>query len=250
MVRRSIWYHAGRAAGAYASKRAYKGYQKAHAWLHRSGKVWGNRRGKMRIAGYYGRYNIPVMRRGELKFHDLDILDAVIVNTGVIIVPSCNLIAQGTTEIQRIGRKCTIKEIDWRYVLRKNSSTGLVGDDIVRIILYLDKQANGAAPAVLDILETADFQSHYNLVNQSRFRFLIDSTTAVNGAAAAGDGATQDLFSRSYSKRYRKKCNIPIEFSSTVGSITEIRSNNIGLLLISRDGTSGLESSMRLRFSG
>lgn len=49
---------------------------------------------------------------------------------------------------------------------------------------------------------------------------------------------------------FYKKCNVPLEFSSTTGAITEIRSNNIGVLLISAEGTAKFDSSIRIRFTG
>ncbi len=46
-----------------------------------------------------------------------------------------------------------------------------------------------------------------------------------------------------------KKVKIPLEFSAGTGAITEIRSNNLFVLLISEAGAAGFESKMRLRFS-
>ena len=216
--------------------------------MKRGFKRW--RAGRDRRVGYYGRFNRPVYYKGELKFHDIDIVDVFIDVSGTILAPSCNLIAQGTGESERIGRKCRIKSIDWRMSFRKNASTATAGDDVVRIILYLDKQTNGAAATILDILDTADYQSFPNLANSSRFSFLMDRTFAINSHAGGGNGTTQDLYSFMKTLRFRKRCNIPLEFNLTAGVIAELRSNNLGVLTISREGTSGMESTMRLRFSG
>ncbi len=204
----------------------------------------------MRISGYYGRYNVPVIKRGEFKFHDVAMDDANISTTGTILQDSVNLIAQGTTESTRIGRKCNIRNIHWRYTIQKDAESVLGGDDVVRVILYLDKQANGAAAAVLDILETADYQSFYNLANSNRFRILMDKTWDMNAHAGGGNGTAVDSFAFSRSTQFRKNCNIPIEFSSTTGALTEIRSNNIGVLTISERASTNFESNMRLRFTG
>ncbi len=61
---------------------------------------------------------VPVFVRapGELKFHDLDIDDATIASNGTIAQVSCNLIAQGVTEVQRIGRKCILRSVNWRFI--------------------------------------------------------------------------------------------------------------------------------------
>ncbi len=57
----------------------------------------------------------PLSVGGELKFHDLDIDDAVVAVNGTIAQVSCNIIAGGTTESTRIGRKSVIRKINWRY---------------------------------------------------------------------------------------------------------------------------------------
>ncbi len=210
--------------------------------------------GRDRVGGYYGRYGITKGSGtpGELKFHDVDLDDAAIA-TGGTVTPSICLIPQGVTEITRVGRKCTIRNINWRYnvsIQEQDAGADPRNGDTVRVILYLDKQANGATAAVTDILESADFQSFNNLSNSGRFRTLYDKTHTLNYLTLASDNAgvvssaevTRDVM-------VFKKCGFPIEYSSTTGAITEIRSNNIGVLLISRTGASGFASKFRLRFS-
>ncbi len=207
------------------------------------------RAGYDRSVGYYGR-----MTAGkELKFHDVDFNDAVVAIGGTV-EPSINLIAQGVTESQRIGRKCTIRSIGWRWQMtipeRDAAATPGQGSTL-RMILFQDKQANGATAAVTDLLESADFQSFNNLVNKGRFRTLMDKTVTINYMGLGSDGAgvvSQGLQIRHGT--FFKECNIPVEFDSTTGAITEIRSNNIGVLLISGAGLCGFASKFRLRFEG
>ncbi len=236
-----------RSKAPYGYKLSGRGFSRRKMPRYRKG-LRGRYRGKMRIAGYYGRYNKRNLVRAELKFHDLDIVDTAIA-TGGTITPSWNLIPQGTTEIQRLGRKCTIKHIAWRFSMTKTQEVTSSADSIVRMIVYLDKQANGAAATVTDILENGDFQSFYNLANSSRFRILIDRTYDMN-SFAGGAGTALQSYTRSTSGMMSKRVNIPLEFSSTTGAITEIRSNNVGLLLISNRGQVRLDSSMRIRFTG
>lgn len=204
-------------------------------------------RGRDRVGGYYGRFS---KRDGELKFHDVDLDDAV-VSGGGTVTATINIIPQGTTEVERIGRKCNIRKIAWRYSLSLPAAAGatLVSGDILRMILFIDKQANGATAAVTDVLESAHYQSFNNLSNSGRFRILMDKTYDLNNTAGAGDGAVNDSPLWEISDSFYKDCNIPIEFSSTTGAITEIRSNNLGVLLISRGGSPKLDSKFRLRFS-
>ncbi len=211
--------------------------------------------GFTRTSGFFGRYRPSTNRFAvtELKFHDLDIDDAIIATGATIAEDSLNAIAQGVTEVTRVGRKCTIRSINARFDILLNDQQDL-GDppsgDIVRVILYLDKQANGATAAVTDILESADYQSFNNLANKSRFRTLMDRTYSMNYKLAAPDGANTASYGETpIHDSFFKKVNIPIEFDATTGAITEVKSNNIGLLLLSKAGSCQFNSKWRLRFS-
>ncbi len=212
------------------------------------------RRAKMRRG--LGRAPRRTYRYGtgkELKFRDSDLDDATIAVAGTV-TPSIVLIAQGVTESQRVGRKCTVANIGWKYNISlplQQDAADIGNGDVVRVIMYLDKQANGATAAVTDILETADYQSFNNLSNVGRFTKLLDATHEINSLVAGTDGAntiTTPEINNSYT--FYKKCNIPLEFNSTAGVITEIRSNNIGVLLLSKNGNAGFDSKIRIRFEG
>ncbi len=202
-----------------------------------------------RTGGFYGRFS---GRGGELKFHDVDLDDAVVANTGVVTDSIC-LIAQGVTESTRVGRRCTIRSIYWKYRVdlpEVNNVTTPNTIDQVRVILFVDKQCNGATAATLDILETANVHSFRNLANQSRFTILLDKLVNLRWATLAADAAnTFDMAEVVTEHSFYKKCNIPLEFSDVTGAITEIRSNNIGVLLQGLNGTAGFISKFRLRFS-
>ncbi len=207
-----------------------------------------------RVGGYYGRF----ANGGELKFHDVDVDQAaadlsagVIQNAGTL-----NIIAQGTTESERVGRKCIIKSIMWRSNIRQaglSNANSVQGSDTWRIIIYLDKQCNGATAAVTDILETADYQSFRNLSNVGRFQTLMDLTFIIHPSPCAGDSATNDQGRNEVNKSFYKKCDIKLEYdnSATTGALTSIRSNNIGMLIISKgvESVISLDSKIRMRFS-
>ncbi len=185
----------------------------------------------------------------ELKFHDVDLDDALVASAGTI-VPTINIIPQGITEITRIGRKCTIRSIGWRFQLILPTQTaGNSTSDQVRVIMYLDKQANKATAAVLDILESADYQSFNNLNNKGRFRTIMDRVYSMNAQAGSGQNAADEYGEYTVEDVLFKQVNIPIEFTADTGAITEITSNNIGVLLISQSGLVAFESKIRLRFS-
>lgn len=233
--------------------RAYgkrKASQSGPAWK-RAKPMPAAARGYMRTSGYYGRYSAA--SGGESKFFDVTLDDAVVATAGGL-TDSINKIAQGTTESERDGRKCTVTSVHWKYEISLPEIDALAtanSSDAVRVIMYVDKQANGATAAVTDLLETANYQSFYNLANQQRFRILTDVVHQINYKTLASDGAGL-VSSAQVLQEYRKSCavRLPLEFSATTGAITEIRSNNIGVLLISRNGIAGFNSELRVRFSG
>lgn len=213
-------------------------------------KIPARGRGFLRAGGYYGAGST------ELKFFDLEINDTSISTVGTLF-DSVNKVVQGTGESQRTGRKMTIKKINWHYniVLPEiNNAPSPASGSAVRVILYLDKQANGATAAPADILEdggvAVNYQSFNKLSNKNRFRILMDRMHDINYAGLGADAANnfeQAHVSQSYS--LYKDCNIPVEYSGVTGVITEIRSNNVGVLLIAENGTTvNFDSKMRLRF--
>jgi len=191
----------------------------------------------------------------ELKFHDVVLDDAVVVSGGSI-TDSINKIPQGVTEINRIGRKCTIRSINWRFniVLPEVNNVATPNNgEIFRMMMYVDKQTNGATATVVNILQTADYQSFNNLSNKGRFRILMDRTYSINYKTLASK-FDADTFSSALVEIHGtmfKKIALPIEFdnSDSDGRLSTIRTNNIGVLLISRSGIVGFFSQIRLRFS-
>ncbi len=165
-----------------------------------------------------------------------------------------NIIPQGVLETERIGRKVTIRSINWRWTLNLNPSSGgdlSLGADVVRVILYLDRQCNGSTATTVLILESANFQSFNNLANKSRFRILMDRVYTLNSPAGAGNGTANDTGPVIINDSLYKKCNIPIEFDNSLstGVLSTIRSNNLGILLISESALTDMDSKIRLRFS-
>lgn len=235
------------------AQRAYRAGKKfAGAKWSRARRKITFRRGRDRVGGYYGRFNRGLGK--EQKFIDFDTDDAVIGQVGVI-TDSVNLIPQNVTESGRIGRKCTLTQISWKYEVFLEEATDDAtppNSDVVRILVYLDKQCNGAAATALGIWETDDYQSFNNLANTSRFVTLMDRTHTINRPTLTStqNADTFDSCFKVQSYTWYKKCNIPLEFSGVTGALTELRSNNVGILVISKSGAAGINGKFRIRFSG
>ncbi len=207
--------------------------------------------GYYRKSGFYGRFQGA---NAELKFLDTAKSLTTTATAGTIFSASLNIIVQDNGESERIGRKVTIRNINiMGQVKAPTTVTAADTSDLVRIILYLDRQTNGAAAVVTDILESATVFAFNNLANKSRFRTLMDKRVAVNCTAGSGRGTTDTL---SYGEnqhwwKFFKKVTIPIEYdnSATDGSITTQRSNNLGILVISESAKSSVGYNVRIRYS-
>jgi len=181
--------------------------------------------GYARVGGAYGRYGYSAKRAGyqpELKSHSSNISGAFDA-TGEVIKNSVVLIAQGDSSVERDGRKATIKSMTVRgtfhYVPAATSGTAAA-----YLYIVLDTQANGAAPAFTDVFDsTSADRCMLNLDNSARFKILKKVCVpfvAPSGVAAAKVNMIVPV-------EFHLKLNIPIEWSSTTGAITELKSNNI-----------------------
>lgn len=213
-----------------------------------SGKSF--RKGYDRTSGYYGRFSGP---RAEYKYLDTATSDPVVAIGGSILRDSCNNVAAGTGETQRIGRKIVIRSINYRYLVQYPEKEGEVtppDSEAVRVVLYLDKQCNGTGATPTQILETASMTSFRNLANSARFTVLMDRIHNMNTQGLASDGTTS--YSHAGINRWAsfyKKCSIPVNFNGTTGVTGEIESNNIGILLIGSSGVASVGGTLRIRFT-
>jgi len=200
-----------------------------------------------RTGGFYGRFQGPA---GELKFFDTALSFLVDATGEVPATGQLALIPQGVTQSTRVGRKCTVKSIQVRAQLTDLPAAAAVAATTIYLYLMQDTQCNGAAAGVTDVLTSSDFaQGMVNMANSGRFkiikRWIMDFNSGA-GVATALNRTAKHL-------EFYKKCSIPIEFSSTTGAITEIRSNNLFLMAGTGGGASddtvSVTGTCRLRYS-
>jgi len=204
-------------------------------------------RGFTRRSGFYGRY-FP--NGNELKFFDTTLSYNVDFTAEVPATGQVCLIPQGVTESTRVGRKCVIKSIGVKAIVNCTYGAGTTVKGCTSMWLVLDKQCNGAAAAATDVTDGGPLPyAQMNLANSSRFVILKrwDHVWYPKAGVSTAWGDESRFIN------YFKKCNIPLEFDSTTGAITEIKSNNVFLLA----GCSGsplddlvsVAGNVRLRFS-
>jgi len=191
------------------------------------------------------------LKNEELKNFDTALtfdFDATMEVAGSGVLGQLNLIPQGATDVTRIGRKCVIKSI----YIKGNVAMVPAANATASISNYLwviwDKQANGAVPAQSEVMTSTSVNTAlHNLSNAGRFvilkkfKFILNSHA---GVTTAYNNTRRDV-------EWYKQCNIPIEFSSTAGAITEIKSNNLFLMYgsVGGDDLTSFAGICRLRFS-
>jgi len=159
-----------------------------------------------------------------------------------------NGIGAGTDITQRVGRKATMKSVMLRYFINALTTTSATQGDVVRVMLVLDMQTNGALPAVGDILQTVALNSALNLNNRDRFKILYDHWVTMNantytaGALVAGSPTIKHL-------KVYKKISSDIIFSGTANTIGSIATGGLYLVTVSAVNlVSNIAAETRVRF--
>lgn len=238
----------------YKRRRTYQGtqYQSKTKYQRRGTYTPKVIPGYTRISGYYGRYNrASVMKSqavvNELKFFDTNIVATVAASTGSKF-PATDFtflkIPVGTGPSERIGRQIRVKSINAYLTVTKVSDTN--STDVVRLIWILDTQANGSTPNVNEVLASASYNAFRNMANSKRFVFLGDKEISI--VSQANVSATFSAVSRQ--QNFFKQLNTVIEYDSSVttGALTTIRSNNIFMLALSKNGSATIEGIVRVRY--
>ena len=201
----------------------------------------------LRTSGFYG------LGAREKRFLDSNYNFGNVVAVGERVTSFLD-IAAGTGESDRQGRKICLKGMNLRiraYVPPAIYGAGSNnGHDVLRCVLVLDKQTNGALANVTDVLESGSIFAFNNLVNRGRFRTLMDhfedlkSPITWNGTNDYVGG--KDVIINKY---FKFKKPLYIEYSSTTGGIAERASNSLFLMMISENGICNAHAYFRVRFT-
>lgn len=176
----------------------------------------------------------------ERKFKDTTKGSTAIASAGTIFNDTIIALSEGNTDSTRIGNRVNVKSVMLRGIVQLAAATDVANtSQVVRIIIYLDKQANGATASVTDILASADFQSFNNLDNSDRFRTLAETTIDMMtpGAVATGAAYTYGEFNQSFF--LKAKVNLDFKYKGNAGTIADLASNNIGVLVIGKSDALG-----------
>lgn len=182
--------------------------------------------------------------------HYLDILKTTtpFITAGTFVC--LNATKEGNASFDRTGRRIVMKSLHLNGIITPNSSApGSAVSKYGRIIVFYDKQANGAAPALADVLlsESAtssetNVYSGLRMANRGRFEVIIDerfvfppitvTTLAISGAVnLTGEEAQVSRFAR------LKDRVTEYNGTATPPTIAEITTGSLYLLVLGETAT-------------
>jgi len=96
--------------------------------------------------------------------------------------------ATGADFNTRVGNRIVMKSVNLRMLFTNEAA--MVSRQPIRLMLVYDRQANGAAPVITDILDSAAMSSQKNVANRDRFLVLRDMVFDMNSFGAATAAAS------------------------------------------------------------
>ncbi len=199
-----------------------------------------------------------VNRKTELKFFDTADGPEQISLTGEIFENSANLILQGDGANERVGDVIFVHDIWADFVLRLPGTTTETSQaDLMKLVIYMDKRTNGAAPALADLFDVVPggnigFLSHRNVQKQNRFRILHESVHSMNPTAGGSDGTAATININTFKHvKVRLHFNSPlrIDYDDGTAAIGVVNGNNVGVYACNHIGVITLSSNIRLRYT-
>lgn len=205
--------------------------------------------------------NLALRKRGltpEVKYYDFIQGPTNFSNTQGQSVSLAELIIQGSNYNQRLGMKINVVGVDVRVICDSiNTGSVLPQNDMVRVIMYQDKQWNNlaAAPVIVGVANGTSqgvlvgttggtnpsaIVAMRNLNANDRYRFLYDQTKVID--QVVGGGTLASAFwsqARNVEFMIKKKFKKPIviDYTANNGNTQDIISNNLLLGFISLNST-------------
>lgn len=195
----------------------------------------------------------------ELKTVDRAVTTTDINTTGAVVL--LNGLSLGTDYSNRIGRKVYMTSVQFSGYVQADAAAVATGAAVtsytqqVRLLIVYDRQPNGAAPAVTDVLTVAAPQAQLNLNNRDRFKILFDKhyvfgPVVAQAAAPTITTASEPLI---YNFNPMVKMTLPTIFNGgNAGTVADMSTGSLYLVAVGTTaaGTTdaNLVASSRVRF--
>lgn len=212
---------------------ARKVYQNLYSRLPYSGtrgSVYGIQPRPQRRRRTYGRGRKPVFR-GEMKTKDTAIsLD--LAGITFLATDSLCLTLQGVSHTQRIGDVITLRKLKMRLrVVRPAQGTGPEASGRIRIMVILDKQANGITPTAgtwqTKVLDGPSVDSFRNVHHTTQYKVLSSQVLVFEPYGPIDPAGITEFPEMVKYFEWYKDVNIPIRMTSSAAADASVASNNI-----------------------
>lgn len=207
----------------------------------------GRTRAPLRTGGFYGLYT--KRGRDELKTIDTGLITFASLDNANGNFQLLNGVDTGTDYTNRIGRKIIAKSLLLRFQWYPLSATTTDSNgDALRMIIFCDEQANGVAPIVTDILQTANYLAPLNLSNRGRFKIIKDKLISMPGWTNAAGALVNGNAVPKVGKVF-KTMSLPVIFNGTGATVGSIQTNSMYILCLpASNATTGFTFNSRVRF--
>lgn len=242
--------------------RAYTPLKKNNYLLKMS--KWGTRAafqvpayGRKRKASYMagsqaGRAGLVASRRQPPPLPLLPSVEFKSITAGLAAVAegTVNLVnpaVMGTDLFNRVGRQFMMRSVECHGYMLVTCGAGS-GSTVTRCLLVYDRQSNGVAPAIADVLDADNAYAMRNLNNRKRFKILMDRRIPLsfeNAAVAASATVNVDFY---------RKLRHPVEFNAgNAGTVADITSGALFFILCTDTGAAAtvntFTGNVRTRFT-
>lgn len=204
-------------------------------------RVRRRRRGRAKTSGVKAMRMVKRLSRfvdTELHQQTLSVISTNITSGGGLTL--LNTPGQGDDSFNRTGSKIMCRFISIRLILERT-----VADQMIRLVLLVDKQPNGAFPVLADIFENDGAApqavlSPYLVGNKKRFRILSDKTHQ----CMASDKPIRFV-------KINRRLSFPTTFIGTTAGIASMGTNALYLIKVADTDTggAGIDVSFTSRFT-
>lgn len=175
-----------------------------------------------------------IQSKEELKYIDT-LHNTSIPTSGTLQL--LNGVALGDDNNEREGKEISLTSIQFRAQFY--SVTGQLTTSVIRMLIFYDMQANGAAPTAATLLDntviTSLWLAPYNREYQKRYKILYDKIIQLTPQVVLNTTAGDTTTVLAVEKYVRKKIRLgrTVKYIGDTAAITSIATNSLYLLLIS-----------------
>jgi len=185
----------------------------------------------------------PRAAHGEWKYIDSALSSTMNTTTTMTLL---NGLQAGTGATQRVGQTISIRSLEIRGYCAVDVAAA--NGQVVRYIVVLDRQTNGAAPvAATDILSTNNVVGLRALTNRKRFKILLDKTYQLGPF-------TGDESQAIYHHYLKFRRPIKEEFNAgNAGTVADIATNSMYLVVLGTEAPGNTDAlyamDVRIRYT-